>query len=330
MSEIILRQLEERANFFASMSLSKATKRAYQSDWEGFFAFCQSMKLDALPATPETVVLYLTDSAEKGRSISTITRRCTSINVIHDAAGHLSPVKDAKVVKVLRGIKRTVGAPKRQSKAITWKDLQKMVSECGSMMIGLRDAALLTLGWVTALRRSELVALNVGDLEFTQQGIVVTIRRSKTDQDGEGVKLGVPAAKSGLCPVSTVKKWLNRISEKTLPPHDTPLFPHIGCSNRGKWWCETGRRLSDRMVSKIVKQYAGYAGMSKDLYSAHSLRRGLATEAGSRGVSERIISRHTRHRSIQVLRGYIEDGTIWEENPLPAIYSISGTLPGSE
>lgn len=322
--------LEEKADFFAGASLSKATRKAYQTDWETFFSFCRDHELDPLPATPETVCLFLTDSAESGRSTSTITRRCTSITAIHENAGHLSPVKDAKVVRVLRGIKRTKGAPQQKSKAISWVQLQKLVSQCDSLMIGLRDAALMTLGWATALRRSELVALNVGDLEISERGIIVTVSRSKTDQEGRGARLAVPASKSGLCPVACVKRWLNRLSENTPLPPTTPLFPNIGRSNKDKWWCETKGRIADRMVSKIVKRYCRYIGLKPDHYSAHSLRRGFATEAGSRGVPERIISRHTRHRSVTVLRGYIEDGTIWEENPLPAIYSGPSTIPSSE
>jgi integrase len=328
--EIIpLKYLAEKADLFASASLSNATKRAYQTDWETFFNFCSGHELDPLPATPDTVALFLTESAESGRSIATIQRRITSINAIHEHTNNVSPVKDFRVVRVMRGIKRMLGTPQKRSKPISWSELQKMVSQCDQLMIGVRDAAILTLGWTTALRRSELVALNIGDLDFTEHGLIVTVRRSKTDQDGEGAHLGIPFAKNGLCPVKTVKRWLNRISEKPLPP-ENPVFPTIGRANRNKWHCETRSRLADRMISKIVKQYAKYAGMASEQYSAHSLRRGLATQAGALGVPERIISRHTRHRSIAVLRGYIEDGTIWEENPLPSIYSTSTPITSGD
>lgn len=321
MTDIVsIKTLGDRADFFAKQSLSSATKRAYQTDWESFLQFCSMHDLDFLPATPETVCLYLPHLADSGLSVATINRRCTSITAIHEAAGELSPVKDARVHRVLSGIKRVVPPNRHAPKALLWEDLQKIVAECGSMMIGIRDAALLAFGWATALRRSELVSLDVGDLEFSKRGVIVSIRRSKTDQEGSGSKIAVPLSTTGFCPTSIVKRWLERIQIQPLPP-DTPVFRHIGVKGKNRWWWEPGGRLSDRMVPIILKHYCRLAGFNPDLYSAHSLRRGLATEAGSRGVPERIISRHTRHRSLSVLRQYIEDGTIWDENPLSAIYT---------
>jgi site-specific recombinase XerD len=330
MSDIVsLRSLEKRADFFAAASLSAATKKAYQTDWKDFFEWCQSHDLEALPATPEMICLYLSDLAESS-AVSTIIRRLTSISAIHAAAGEFSPCKDDRVCRVLKGIKRQCGTAPQQAKAISWKDLQKMVSHCDSLIIGLRDAALLTFGWASALRRSELVALNIGDLEISETGIILTVRHSKTDQEGKGQKIGIPRAKNGLCPVSSVERWLKRRSESLIDPAE-PLFVKIGVHGRGKWWWTAGNRLSARMVSEVVKQYAAFAGFDSSQYSAHSLRRGFATEAGARGIPERIISRHTRHRSIHVLRGYIEDGAIWNDNPLPAIYSPgAGSLTGGE
>lgn len=332
MSDIVsLRSLEKRADFFAAASLSTSTKKAYETDWKHFFGWCLRHELEALPSTPETVCLYLTDMADSSAAVSTIIRRLTSITAIHAAAGEFSPVKDDRVGRVLKGIKRQCGSAPEQARAIAWKDLKKIVSHCDSLMIGLRDSALLTFGWASALRRSELVALNVGDLEIIDEGIIVTVRHSKTDQEGKGQKIGIPRAKNDLCPVVTIERWLKRRSEKVLSP-DEPVFVKIGAGGRGKWWWAiAGDRLSDRMVSSVVKQYAGLAGLDPSQYSAHSLRRGFATEAGARGIPERIISRHTRHRSIQVLRGYIDDGTIWHDNPLPAIYSPgTGSFPGGE
>jgi site-specific recombinase XerD len=323
MTNIIpLKALEARADYFAAASLSKATKRAYESDWRQFFEFCRLHELEELPATPETICLYLSSMADKETAVSTIVRRLTSISAIHRASGHDSPTKNDKVARVLKGIKRQCGAPPEQSKALSWKDLKRLVAQCDSLMIGLRDAAVMALGWSSALRRSELVALNIGDLEFVEEGLVITVRHSKTDQEGKGAKIGIPRAKGDLCPVETVKRWIERQSQSPLPP-DEPLFIKLGVFGRGKWWADSKGRLSARMVSHIVKRYAKYAGLNSEIYSAHSLRRGLATEAGARGVPERVISRHTRHRSLAVLRSYIEDGTIWAENPLPAIYTPS-------
>jgi len=322
-------RLTERADFFAGASLSKSTKRAYESDWRQFFEWCSTHELEELPSTPETVCLYLTAMADGGAAVSTIVRRLTAISAIHRAAGHDSPTKNDTVGRVLKGIKRECGTPPEQSKALSWAELKQLVEQCDSLMIGLRDRAVMALGWASALRRSELVALDIGDLEFVEEGLIITIRRSKTDQEGKGYKIGIPSSADTLCPVEAVKTWIFRMSEKGLPPGD-PLFVKLGIPAVGRWWHPPAGRLSARMVSAIVKRYAGYAGMRSDLYSAHSLRRGLATEAGARGVPERVISRHTRHRSISVLRSYIEDGTIWNDNPLSAIYTSSTPLPGGE
>lgn len=330
MNEIIpLNSLAKRAEHYASSSLAPSTKRCYERDWKLFDKFCENHDLESFPAAPETVCLYLTDMAETGLSVATIVRRMTSITAIHEAGGHLTPVKDARVSRVMQGIKREHGAPPAARKAISWAELRKMLAHCGSLMIGLRDAAILALGWSSALRRSELVALNIGDLDFVDEGLIVTVRRSKTDQEGQGAKIGIPRSHGDVCPVEIVQRWIKRISENPLPP-ETPIFMKLGVIGRGKWWSKPSGRLSGRCVSKIVKTYAKHAGMPWQQYAAHSLRRGLATEAGARGVPERVISRHTRHRSVKVLRGYIEDGTIWAENPLPAIYTGPSSSTGSK
>lgn len=331
MADIIpLEALERRAAHFAGASLSQATKRAYESDWRQFHEWCAGAELEELPATPETICLYLSAMADDNAAVSTIVRRLTSIAAIHRAAGHDSPTTSDKVRRVLRGIRRECGAPPEQSKAISWAELGELVRHCDSLMIGLRDRAVLALGWASALRRSELVALNIGDLEFCSEGLIITVRRSKTDQEGRGYRIGIPSSAASLCPVEAVRTWIERRSRTALPP-DEPLFVRLGIPAAGKWWHTSSGRLSARTVSLIVKRYAGYAGLRTELYSAHSLRRGLATEAGTRGVPERVIARHTRHRSIAVLRSYIEDGTIWAENPLSAVYrSSSSPIPGGE
>lgn len=323
MNEIVpIKDLAARANYFAKRSVSPATKRAYESDWVQFQSFCETYELEELPATPETVCLYLTHMAESRSTVATIVRRCTSITAIHRASGHDTPIKSEKVSRVLKGIKNSCGAPAVQSKALSWKEVKRLVSQCGSSMLGKRDAAIIALGWASALRRSELVYLNIGDLSFVDEGLIITIRRSKTDQEGHGQTIGIPRASDGICPVSEVKGWIERRSKKQLPD-DAPLFTKIGVKNRGKWWCHTEKRLTARMISEVVKVHVKHIGLNPDNYSAHSLRRGLATEAGAQGVPERIISRHTRHQSMKVLRNYIEAGTIWTENPLHAIYSSS-------
>lgn len=325
-----IQSLEKLADSFASASISKSTRKAYESDWKDFWEFCRVNSLDDLPSDEDTVCLYLTHLADSGSSISTIVRRCTSISAIHGAAGYFSPVKTERVSRVLKGIKNTIGAPAKKAKALSWLEVCRMAKQCDSMIIGLRDAAILLFGWASALRRKELVSLNIGDLEISEHGIILTVNRSKTDQIGSGAKIGVPRASKGMtCPVVAVERWIERRSRTVLSPSE-PLFAKIGVSGRGRWWWECSGRLSDRMIPFIVKHYAKLAGLHHNQYSAHSLRRGLATDAGAAGVPERVISRHTRHKSIQVLRGYIEDGTIWIDNPLPVIYSRSSSISSSD
>ena len=316
-----LKKLENLADTFAKASISEATKKAYESDWRDFWSFCRDNDLQYLPADSDTICLYLTSLAESGISVATIVRRCTSITAIHNASGFDSPVKNDKVGRILRGIRNTLGFLPEKSKALSWSDVTRLAAKCGPLMLGCRNAAILLFGWASALRRSELCSINIGDLEIVDEGAILTLRRSKTDREGKGARIGIPRAQdASVCPVASVERWIARRSKSVLSS-DEPLFVKIGVNGRNKWWWETGGRLSDRTISSIVKHYAKLSGLNPKLYSAHSLRRGLATEAGSRGVPERIISRHTRHRSIAVLRGYIEDGTIWEENPLPAIYA---------
>lgn len=325
--DIVLRDLVKRANFFAGRSIAPATRRAYESDWAHFTKFCVECNLESLPATPDTVAMYLTNMADREIAVSTIVRRCTSITAIHRASGSDSPCKDDRVHRVLSGIRRECGAPQQKARPIHWETLAAMLSQCDSLIFGIRDAALLSLGWCSALRRSELVALNFGDIEFTAEGMILTVRRSKTDKSGQGQSVGIPRSNGPVCPVVALQRWIDRRGDNPEP--NDPLFVKIGVSGRGKWWWPLGGRLSPRMVSEVVKNYIRIIGLDPDLYSAHSLRRGLATDAGARGVPERVISRHTRHRSIETLRGYIEDGTIWAENPLPAIYAGPSSISSS-
>lgn len=324
------KNLEQLVSYFSEQSISPATRLAYASDWRQFCLFCGNNGLDFLPATPETVCLYLAHLTTD-RAISTIVRSITSIGHAHEQAGFDSPTKTNQVYDVLHGIKRTCGSPVNSRSPLSYSDLKKMMDCCGSSFIGIRDRSILSLGWASALRRSELKNLNVSDLEFVEQGMIITIRRSKTDQDGQGRFIGIPRSGDKFCPVHACEVWLRRQNDK-IPSGDSPLYSSIGPHGVGRWFYTTGGRLSDRMISLTVKKYAKLAGLPSTKYSAHSLRRGLATEAGSRGVPERIIAAHTGHRSMTVLRGYIERGSIWEENPLRVIYERpdSTSIPFSD
>lgn len=312
--------LGELAKKFREASLSEATRRAYQSDWAGFVSFCSFQGATALPASSAVICAYLAELAELGRSVATIVRALTSVNKAHELSGH-SPIRTPDVLATLRGIQRTCGRPQTKAVSIRYSDILRMAAACDCTMIGTRDRALLLLGWCSALRRSELVALDIGDLVFSDRGIILTICRSKTDQEGHGQKIAIPRS-DGLCPVAATSQWIERLRPDDRTP-DKPLFRSTGNGARGKWITDVRGRLSARMVSRIVKFYGALIGLPADQISSHSLRRGLATEAGARSIPERIIARHTRHLSTAVLREYIDAGNIWDENPLLSIYPPS-------
>lgn len=304
---------------FADASIAPASRRAYRGDWKCFVSFCEFRERSALPASSDTISIFLSELADLRKSVSTVVRMLTTINKAHELAGYQS-VRTPEIKALMKGIKRTIGRPTDKVNAISFRDLVKMAGKCDSSLIGMRDRAILMLGWSSALRRSELVALDIGDLDISDRGIIVTIKRSKTDPEGEGRKIAIPRARDkSVCPVEAVEKFLSRLSEedRTL---DKPLFRAIGVAGHAFWTNDVGARLTPRMISHTVKLYASHCGFAAEKYASHSLRRGMATEAGARRIPERIIARHTRHVSIAVLREYIDSGNIWDENPLTGIY----------
>jgi integrase len=299
----------------------------YRRDFEFFQDFCELRNEPALPASSATILAYLAFLSDK-KSPATISRALTSINKAHLVAG-LPAVVDPAVSATMKGIRREKGVAQVKAKGISYADIVKMASLCEPSMIGTRDKAILLIGWASAMRRSEIVALNMGDLEFNERGVIVCVRRSKTDQDGQGAVIAIPYMDGPTCPVEALKKWIGLIEVDEREP-ERPVFRSVGKGGNSKWYIRGRfRRLNDRMISVVVKKYAKLAGLPHKKYSAHSLRRGFATEAGSRLIPERIIARHTRHRSIAVLREYIESGNVWEENPLCVIYpTITRPLSG--
>lgn len=310
--------LLEDAERLTAKAMSANTRQAYSSDWKMFRHFCALKKLTPLPASTDTVAAYVTwMTTIVKRKFATITRHMTSISRIHQLNGHPSPTKDPKIESLLSGVVREIGRFPTKASVINWELLCKLVDTCESNLMGLRDAALLMIGWCGALRASELVALRFQDVTFCEEGLKLYISRSKTDQEAEGYYLYFPSnPDSKYCPVYRLKRWVERTKHAR-----GILFFWLG---RGgdRWYSSRTRQkaVSTRTISNIIKQRIYLLKMDYTDYSSHSLRRGLATEAGRAGVPERIISRHTRHHSIAVLRGYIDDGNGFEENPLPAIW----------
>ncbi len=304
-----LGDVAEKAREYVQQSKAANTARAYRSDWQQFQSWCEAHQLVALPAAAETVAMYITDLAESCR-VSTIQRRMVSISQAHHAAGHETPIKDAKVRAVWKGIRRARGTAQQGKAPTTTAEVKAMADRLPDTLMGIRDRAMLLLGFAGAFRRSELVSLDVADVAFTREGMVITLRRSKTDQEGAGYKKGIPFGSNFLtCPVRALQDWL-----RAAAISDGPLFRPV--NRHGQLL--TGR-LSDRGVARMVKRTAAAAGLDPANYSGHSLRAGLATAAAMNGVSERAIMGQTGHRSVAMVRRYIRDANLFRENAAAAV-----------
>jgi integrase len=257
-----------------------------------------------LPAAPDTVAYYLTDKSVRLK-VSTLQRRLATIAEAHRAAGHASPNGHPQVRLVWQGIRRDKGVAQDHKKPALTRCIRLMVGRLPDNLLGVRDRALLLLGFAGAMRRSELVGLDVSDVAQAEEGLVITIRKSKTDQVRLGRKVGIPFGSSAeTCPVRAVHAWLSASGIV-----DGPLFRAV---NRHGHLMQ--KRLSDRTVAEVVKRSLTSAGMSRRGYSGHSLRAGFVTQAAMAGVSERSIQEQSGHRSLVVLRRYIRDGSLFREN----------------
>jgi integrase len=300
----------EKARAFVAQSQAANTVRAYAADWAHFAAWCKERGLTALPAPPATVALYLTDLAEPteagmvARKVSTIQRRLSGIVFHHRAAAHESPSESREVRAVMRGIRRVKGAPPAEKQPATTEVIRAMAEQLGDDLRGRRDRALLLLGFAGALRRSELVGLEVRDAQITREGIVLTVRRSKTDQEGQGVIKGIAyGSNPDTCPVRALQAWL-----EVAQLQGGRLFRSL---RHGR---VQPRGLDGRDVARIVKRAATLAALDPTLFSGHSLRAGLATAAAAAGVSERAIMEQTGHKSLTVMRRYIRKGSLFKDN----------------
>ena len=298
----------ERARAFVAQGQAANTARAYAADWAHFSAWCADHGLAALPAAPATVALYLTDLAEPSeagqapRKVSTIQRRLSGIVSHHRAADHPSPAESREVRAVMRGIRRSKGTRQVGKAPLMVNDLRALMLVLPHSPSGIRDRALLLLGFAGAFRRSELVALNVDDLEFSSAGLAITLRRAKTDQEGRSRRIGIPYGSSEKsCPVRSLQAWL-----ESARIHDGPVFRSLDRFQRVQ-----PRRLSDKAVARIIKRRAKAVGLDPERYAGHSLRSGLATSAAAGGASERAIMAQTGHRSTDMVRRYIREANLF-------------------
>jgi integrase len=264
----------------------------------------QARDISPLPASPEAVASYIAECAGRLK-VGSIQRRLNAISEAHKAMGLESPTHNAMVRNTLKGIRRTIGTAQTQKTAALTDDIRTMVDATDDGTIGARDRALILLGFAGAFRRSELVGLDVADCAFGKDGLTITLRRSKIDQQGAGRKIGIPyGSNPETCPVRTIQAWIEQAAVAS-----GPLFRSI--NRHGQ--VQPGR-LSGIDVARIVKKLADRAGLDTTKYAGHSLRAGHATAAAIAGASERSIMNQTGHRSVQMVRRYIRDGTLFREN----------------
>ena len=286
----------------AQAEKAASTRKAYRTDFRLFKAWCDDKRVSALPAAAKTVAAYLAAEVLTAKP-STLGRRLAAIRYAHRLAGFPLPTDAEGVKATMRGIRRTFGSAKvRKAPAVAAKMLG-MVAKAPDKLAGMRDRALLLLGFAGAFRRSELVALDVADIEETEAGLRVTIRHSKTDQEGQGVTIAI-ARGDIACPVRALRDWLGAADIEA-----GPLFRPINKADR-----VAQARLTDRSVANIVKAYAERAGFEASTFSGHSLRSGFLTSAAANGASIFKMMDVSRHKSVETLRGYVRDAEIFKDH----------------
>ncbi len=316
MGEIItdIKKLQDETLKNLKNSKSVNTVRAYKSDFEDFTLFCIKSGFKSLPTEPRIVSLYLTYLSSKNVRTSTIKRRLVSIGVIHKIKGHYLDTKHPIIVENFMGIKRLKGVSQNGKKPLLINDLKEIIDVINILeepdLKKLRNKALLLIGFAGGFRRNELVSLNFEDLDFVFEGVKINIKRSKTDQFGEGFTKGIPHFENYLyCPVKNLKNWLNISKIKK-----GPIFVRFS-----KGVNLTNIRLTDQSVALIIKEYLTKAGVDNKNYSGHSLRSGFATSAAEAGAEERSIMAMTGHKSSEMVRRYIKEANLFKNNALSKI-----------
>jgi len=282
-------------------SKSKNTLRAYQSDYTDFLEFCSKNGFQSMPTQPKILALYITHLSSYSK-YSTLKRRLASISVIHKAKGHYIDTKHPIIIENLMGIKRTNGSNQKGKKPLLINDLKILIKVIDQSKEKdnrkIRDKALLLIGFSGGFRRSELVDIEYEDIEFVSEGVKIFVKRSKTDQSGEGMTKAIPYFDNkDFCPVIALKNW---IEIKEL--------------RNGKIF-----NISDKNVALIIKKYANYAGLESHRYAGHSLRSGFATSTAESGAEERSIMAMTGHKSTEMVRRYIKEANLFKNNALNKI-----------
>lgn len=296
------------ARVYRAQAKAANTLRAYTSDWNQFEGWCDARSLEPLPARPEAVATYLASLAMAGKADSTIGRHLAAIGWKHRQDGLVAPVqRDDRMViaDTLAGIRREARArPSARKAAITARELAAMiVAADGEGTRSIRDRAIMALGLAAALRRSELVVLERRDVELVEKGLKLTLRHSKTDQEGEGQVIAVPAGKT-LKPVERLQAWL-----AVRGGGAGPLFYQIDPQGR-----RTDKPMSDRSIARLIQKYAGRVGLDPETVAGHSLRAGFLTEASRAGATIAKMQEVSRHKKVEVLLGYVRSAELFDDH----------------
>jgi len=292
-------ELETIKNLRNSKSVN--TLRAYQSDYNDFSLFCSKNGFQAMPTQPKILALYLTHLSSYSK-YSTLKRRLASISILHKTKGHYIDTKHPIIMENLMGIKRTNGSNQKGKKPLLISDLKVLIQAIHQSkekdLRKTRDKALVLIGFSGGFRRSELVDIEYEDIEFVNEGVKIFVKRSKTDQSGEGMTKAIPYFDNkDFCPVKSLKKWIE--------------VPGL---KKGKIF-----NISDKSVALIIKKYANYAGLEGHKYAGHSLRSGFATSTAESGAEERNIMAMTGHKSTEMVRRYIKEANLFKNNALNKI-----------
>jgi site-specific recombinase XerD len=316
MNEIItdLKALQEETLLNLQNSKASNTIRAYKSDFNDFGLFCVKNGFKSLPTEPKILALYLTYLSTKNVKMSTLKRRLVSIGVIHKLKGHYLDTKHPAIIENIMGIKRRKGNIQNGKKPLLINNLKLIINVIDQVknekIKKLRDRSIILIGFSGGFRRNEIVSLNYEDLDFVEEGLKINLRRSKTDQFGEGSVKGLPYFEnSQYCPVVSVRKWIE-ISKI----NSGPLFRRFIKGSK-----LSDKRLSDQTVALLIKDYLKIAGIESRNYSGHSLRSGFATSAAESGAEERSIMAMTGHKSTEMVRRYIKEANLFKNNALNKI-----------
>ena len=309
-----LKALQEETLLNLQSSKAINTVRAYKSDFKDFGLFCAQNGFKSLPSEPKIVSLYLTHLSTKDVKMSTLKRRLVSIGVIHKLKGHYLDTKHPIIIENIMGIKRRKGSVQKGKKPLLISNLKLIINVIDKSTYEdirkYRDRSIILMGFSGGFRRNEIVSLDYDDLDFVSEGLKINIKRSKTDQFGEGSLKGLPYFdNTKYCPVLSLKNWI-----QVSNINSGPLFRRFSKNSK-----LLENRLSDQTIALLIKKYLKLAGIENKNYSGHSLRSGFATSAAESGAEERSIMAMTGHKSSEMVRRYIKDANLFKNNALNKI-----------